>query len=629
MLHFWLTSSIALIGVDSLDGFRANLSSIEASVEFTYRVGFARSAEVCAGRVWSKGTVNLVRENKSLFVSGRWESDGNVERLVNLPSDERAREIESAREKGLNQIPGGEAEEFLLDSELVAGHKLAEAYVTVAPATLSGAQNHLITPFSWFLDRFPHDFERLQSSVPPGSQRSMLRGVHGGYATEDLILSVSTEDGDGHYVIAFDSSLQLLPRFDRRCEVWRENDTATINEMYLLDARRCKAGGFVPVEWVRLSFDIPDFKKTYPHFDPQGDLECPTTEVYCTHFRATTFQDTNPYPRLHREEGFILVASAGGTVRLPDSPTSLSMDDVRRIMGQKAFAQPPPGPTINLAEVEEFEKPRRRWTTWLTSAGLVLAGGLLLVAAYRRLRSIKVLGLLVAILIPVGCAPSAARQSPPLEARIDAAFHDENVLIDNSYPEVVLSLHIRNTGNCELLVTGVTPSCLCSLADESVFPACLKPGQGIVTNAKVEKRYNYQRLGIVWTFQTDHGEVQAISHVLMIPSARITPYQQGHPGITTGEPHVFKVLVQQVAHEADPWPEAQLLAPEGGLGIAQTDERSGPGPAQGFRFLERRYGIAVCDETLGDHKKELSVLTKDAAPLSIEGVLIVEIRRKT
>ncbi len=595
---------IAILGFDPTpeDAFFANYQATRCSLEFTYRSGAAKTADV--GRIWKQGKFTLQTELVLGFASGVWECDGHVERVLNRPAEELMERLEEERRAGRGTVRT--PIEYLFDSEIVASHQLGSREVSVVPGTQTDIYlKSPIGPFSWGSFKFP---EVLTHSWKQ-STRKAFASSHGGYATQDVLYSKTLNETEKTLLVAFDPSVGFLPRYARTMAYSRADDLAGIEEMYLVDARRCSYGGWVPVEWIQARFTIPHFRAKHPNDSLSDAFECPTSELSAGWFRAERFDDKTSEPAVQNNEGLTHLTSWGGIISLQDQPKTLSLTEMRTKLGLKIFVSRPIS-HIQPLEAGEFDSPpNSRWKVWIASVGLVLIGCAFLFAGYRRYRSARGL-LLILLLFVSGCA----EPTPALQTSIDPEVLAYDWRSDDA-PQS-LKLTIRNTGNCSITIREVKPGCACSIADSSAFPMELRPTKHTDAEVTIQRNYSYARQSLGWTFVTNHGEIRCTSPLFMFPRARLSPQQQYHPALYPGDEHAFAVVVHQVAQEDEAFPATNLSAPDS-LAIRQKETESNAGPAKGFKFRETSFDVVIVDQTLGAQKKEIALLAESGEKIAV------------
>ena len=91
----------------------------------------------------------------------------------------------------------------------------------------------------------------------------------------------------------------------------------------------------MPIEWYDISFDVPNFKSRFPNYDDSTDLAPPMTGVNATRFRASGFRDFSGPVALGEIKDVHSIGSIGGTIARPPKISSLSLGDVKKLLGKK------------------------------------------------------------------------------------------------------------------------------------------------------------------------------------------------------------------------------------------------------------------------------------------------------
>jgi hypothetical protein len=405
------------------------------------------------------------------------------------------------------------------------------------------------------------------------------------------------------YVVAYDASIGFLPRYVRLMMHDRSNDLGMIEEMYLVDARRCSYGGYVPCEWIQLSFDIEGFGAKYRDVKPGSVLEPPNSEVSIGWFRAEQFDDLLAEPAVQNDEGFTHLSSGGGTVAVPGRAKTLTLTEMRRALGLKVYTAPPVS-RIDSIEAHEFDgTSNSSLKVWIGCLLLILLGCGFLFVGYRRYRSVRML-LLFGTVVVLGCA----QPLPALQTTLTPAVIAYDWQADDAPASFTLS--IRNTGNCVLEIKEMKTGCSCALADSSAFPITLVPKDPCDVEIHIQRTSRYSKQSLVWTFLTDLGEIRCTNSFLMFPKAKISPKHQFAPALYPGDPHAFMVVAHEVTADGIPFPTAELKVPDG-LDVAEGESQSGVGPSEGFVFRERTFIVSVVDQDLGHHKREVVLVSGD------------------
>jgi len=428
---------------------------------------------------------------------------------------------------------------------------------------------------------------------------------------------MSLDEEHNSLVIAFDPSVGFLPRYARMHTHFKEDDSALVRELWMLTTRRCSSGGFVPTEWFETAFWITSFGKKYATFDHETVFECSSKEAEFVRFSATNFEDRKPELAIVCDEGFDSLHSAGGGVTLSNHPTSLTLIDIRNLLGLRPYAPTPKVPPIATAELEQFDRTENSTWKYILAAALVLIGCIVLAFGYRHYRTASLLVLLAA-LMTAGCA----KPTPALQAH----FTDENVHFDPQHADPTLLLEVRNTGNCALVIDKISGDCVCSLVGDTRLPVNLKRGAQLQTKVRVQRRYDLTPRHLSWTIKTDKGNIQCKTSVFMFPTATISPFSRNFQGLEVGEAVNFEIVSHRIWKEDVEQPSVILQVPDK-LRAEEKTRRTGHGPVAGYEFEETTYVISIEDSTvLGQHREEIKLQTAKGEALATGMVLWQRVR---
>jgi len=241
----------------------------------------------------------------------------------------------------------------------------------------------------------------------------------------DMVVAVYQDefepDGWGRLEIYHDPSVGFLPRFARRTV--GGSSGGTCKEYFLIKARPCSAGGFVPTEVYEANFDIDRPIRTNAlEFDSQAPAPPPRSKIYLRRLEAAGFKDFKGPVGLVKLENVKFIATRGGTTPLT-TKAPLTLSRLKTMLGRKLTDPAPSGfPAIDTAELNEFAVPPR--TNWLWYCLAIAAAFVVGAACLWRWRRFRAALLIAAVdgLGPIGCSPAA---SPVLRlaGAFDRAFH--------------------------------------------------------------------------------------------------------------------------------------------------------------------------------------------------------------
>ena len=381
-----------LVGSDPgpIDAFRANYAATKVDLDYLYRSGAAEASVAGGGRLWSARDLGLAADPKG-DLAGHWSCDGAVEAFrfgstASVAAKGRQQPFPpSSRKIRLSYVPDYEC---LTNGEWLVGHYIDEpdfssktltlVRLDGSPGLYGGSGPYHWWPMSPFTSLLAASFREVAPSRGTMDQ--------GGRPTEYEVYRKGPPGDWRQLEIYYDPAAGYLPRYARL--VVTLGPAAVISEFYLIDSGRCAAGGFVPTEWYSNVFKLDRFAADHPKYSHGAVLESRNRSTV-GHFRATRFADRLRPAELVRLDGVSLVNAPGGHVKLDRDPASLSLPEIRSLVGPKRMIQPPPLAmgTLDVAELDRFAKPTP--SRWALATTLAVATGLvgLALLAWRHARA--------------------------------------------------------------------------------------------------------------------------------------------------------------------------------------------------------------------------------------------------
>lgn len=608
-----------------MDAFRVNKASAKVDLRYRYTTGQADPAIL--RRLWSLREPEYDEKpdydeptklgyTKSEVV-GRWSCDGAIEYYDFATPDWLLRKL--AERKVRSSVTATEA--LYGESTLVGHHYLDQVstpYLLVwdheFPAVLGSGTG----PFLWW---GVHPFPQLLDYHTPGANPEHRTSQRDGHPVEVEIYE--HEPGRAPGVIArievsYDPSVGYLPRYARTLYIYKDKDEAHVTEMYMIETRRCSAGGFVPTEWYDTGFIVSGFTKRYPKYNDDTFLE-PSQRIRLGHFKATEFKDRSAPVGMERLEGVQGIMARGQVVaKLPRGIRSLTMADLKAIGGRNlthlttpglpnlggASPSPSGGPTLDTAELNQFSpKPRQSWPWYL---GLVTLVVFLCALVVRRRFAGRFFALLVICCGAAGCT----RNSQPPLARLSAHFAQNHVLFDVKSNQIPLKLVVRNEGNQALQLRGADGGCSCRRIDQSKFPSVLKPGENVDLDTVFSSGAQYRVQNFLITFDTDLGPIRASSTLLALPRHRMTPdavfttIQEGRQ-----KDWQFELVHRAIFRGDEPGPVVTLDVPPNFSASKVGSHSEAVSQAPELQFKDTTYSIVLRDDRLGMYKSPFTLRT--------------------
>ena len=376
----WIWIALATLGQATpgpLDGFRANYASIKAAMDYQYLGG---TLDGDPSRIWEERKPVFV-ENRASAIVGHWACDGVSELYRYRSSDEvleLAKQNPPRREasKMLFQVRVVDKVEALWDGETLASHAASPyntapekefswtaiqiSTVSEEPATLTDGRG----PFYW---GFSYTFPQILKARFPGVIPTRRHSQRGGHAVEVETYRQDSPNGARlQFEVSYDPMIGYLPRFARIISVNPSGD-AIAKEMYLVEAKHCAAGGFVPTEWYDTFVMVEGFAKRFPNYDADTVLQT-EGRVGAGHFLASSFGNLKGPVALTDLKDVNTISTPGGWIPLR-SKNALTLTNIKTLAGTR-LSNPTLHtvlPHLDATEMHEFDAPAEGGgrSTWL------------------------------------------------------------------------------------------------------------------------------------------------------------------------------------------------------------------------------------------------------------------------
>ena len=451
-------------------------------------------------------------------------------------------------------------------------------------------------PFYWWGKcRFPIVIEEEFKYARVNRAQSLVNG----YRTEVEIYTQKTDDVrslDIHY----DPSIGYLPRYPRVCGP-ANRTTHGVKEMYMLDARPCAAGGFVPFEWYSVSYYVDNFPRRFPAYDHNTVLKPSYHLVGIGHYKALRMTDRKKTVTLEKLTGITRIATNEGAVSLRSIPDRMGLDEVESRL-QSVFAHPKhPPPAVDTDELRRFMKPPVRNTGWYS----VLVGGLvftMILAGFLVLRHRGLFFLLILVLpISPGCGGSPSSSAPQLAAEVSPSLIIYE--LNKSLLDVTLLVTNKSTQNVKLFQA--SGGCSCRKIDQRCLPADLKPGQGVALPIRLADDGSYDPRGFVLALLTDHGPRERLVKYVALPRHRLSPGSINLGTLIDGQEEkevYFDLVHREVFERGKPHAETSLQVPPQfsmeSTGSHETDLLED----RGLVYVDKSYRLTLRNKDYGLNK---------------------------
>jgi len=616
MILLVMLSACVMIEPGPLDGFRANFAAIKVEADYEFIRSFVDPRVIVERSFWTDPSFASVEIDESRLV-GQWQCDGITQYfLFGSPQDlidKVSKEpVEKRGAKMRRQyVPRIEA---LYDGTTYVGHPIADysqgdpRYLAASADTKVGLVALGKAPLFWWLETpFPQLIEAKFGGVVPEWKRVMRQGR----PLECEIYRINYGKTFQQLEVSFDPSLGFLPRLIR--SVTGGGGTAQVWEFYLIDAKPCKAGGFVPTEWYESEFKATGMPDDY---DDMTSL-VPDARVLVGHLKVNKLKDRDRPVSLQYLKGVRAIAAIGGMVPLAETGT-LSIGEVKSLTGRKLTeAGRLALPNLDTEELKATMEPPSRTSGFAVACAIIglASGALLLYARYWKSSHLLV------VAACLGAAPGCGTVVGPPIAKLSGVFAPDAVLYDLDQFEIPLTLVVRNDGNVTLNLLKADGGCSCRKIDAAAFPKLLRPGEAMPVSIRISQDRRTTAQVLALNFETDHGVIEARAPLTAISRNLLEPEAVSFTTLNEGQPWNFEVVHRQVYETSKTKPASRLVTPAG-LIITKAHSRSGEVKSSpGLSYEDTTYRVDLNDPIGGLHKSRIQVVADEGRKLCQSDVL--------
>ena len=587
-----------MMEVTPLDAVRVNLASIQADVEFTIESGFADRSAVSNLRAL-KGEIGLVPDRNRTIV-GLWECDGTSQHFSTGPLPD----VElSARElrKTARVVSTPRLMEGIFDGDLAAWHsENVEGSKILHVKRVKDCPGYNHGPLSWLSPQpFPESFDQIFPNSKPTYSTISRDGRPYELATYSRPVPQGWVRGD----VRYDPSVGYLPRFARIVDCSKEmHGVGLVAEFHLIEARPCAAGGFVPMEWYEIKYDVDAIESHYKAIDDATRFAPNRDRVVVDHFRATALRDRNETVKLTRLKQIGLISGLGGSIALAKPPVAMTLTQVVNLLGRKNL-EPSPRvfPALDNEELHRFEVARSR--PWWPYATIGAGALILIVVLIGRWRTRGLWAVLFVVFMGSGCN----REPSKPVIRLAADFTKPSLLYEPGRQVIDAELVVRNVGNRGIHLTGANGGCACRQVDRSKLPIDLAPGQRLALGVQLTDRKDYRPQTVTFNWETESGELHTPVDLLAIPRHDLSPEVVSIAADSESGAMAFDLVHRQVLEGGAVWPRCELVLPPRFTIVSQESRKGRMADAPDYQCLDTTYHLRLADQELGTRKESIAL----------------------
>lgn len=632
MLAALMTCFVLQAPVGPLDGFRANFASIRAELDFDFQVGEFHENN---WRPWDEPLPEFLETRPDDRILGHWACDGRTEYyLVSSPPEllERARKSARRQEgnKASYQVYALPKTEFLWDGETVCWHydnphrstdtrNRHWISVTAEPINDKNQLGNVKGPFFSGLGAFPRELERYRGTVPGRYQL-----VKSGRPLDVEVYRMSTSVNDGwlQLEVHYDPSVGFLPRFVRSISYDGEDDVAHVMEFFLADARPSASGGFVPYEWYDWYHAVGGFSKKFKNYEYNQDISELPARLGFGHFKARNLKSLDQPVALKELSEVRSISGRGGIVQLERKKPSLTLMDIKSLLGKKLWMPPPsPLPTLNIdtEELHRFDRPAGHSPVaiylWGGLAALVCLAGWI---ARKRVGAGKTSVLLIVTWSSACCGCGAARQ--PV-VKVAAQYEEKIVYLEPRTSEMRVRLVLRNDGNVPLHIRKVDGDCTCRKVDQAALPAVVRPGDEIGLTVAMSPPRTSGPQGSAYEIETDEGSLRATAGFVTLVAHAFDPEIVSNTRIVENEPWSFTFTHRVIFDDAEINAAHGLRFPAAFQVASERTESGAVAFARKYQYRDTTYRLTLKESSPGDGRDVIRLV--NAAGTTVQEVPVL------
>lgn len=191
------------------------------------------------------------------------------------------------------------------------------------------------------------------------------------------------------------------------------------------------------------------------------------------------------------------------------------------------------------------------------------------------------------------------------------AFNSEFVVYDATKPQLDFNLVVNNSGNIPLKILGANGGCSCRKIDKSGFPAVVLAGEELKIPVTFTSPKEFRQQSIVFSFETDHGNLTAPASLTALPSVHLSPSSIYIGTLAEGQ-HIspVEVVFRRIEPSGSPSQPMTLGATENIEMELAAEHSASCEFSPDYRVTDRTYRVRLKNEAVGDFKEILGI--KDA-----------------
>ena len=618
-----MSSSVLLIGLIlsqvrptyPIDGYYANMADTKAKIKYRYRHGFTTKQAIFDLRKWPRDPLVFAEDSVQSRLS-EWSSDGSAQHLRS-EYEYPEQYIEKFHQSKLNGdehedpkevvFPAKIGIDVLWNNEIQVEYRFGASDIYVGFRVSPGLSLRAHGPTCWwgtvrFTDSLREEFAKLVPSVH-------IMNINGFSTVVEVYQHDLSSDDWFRMQIYYDPSIGFLPRYVR--SVATTHNKTYCKEIYLIDAKPCSAGGFVPLEWYETIFtgDVPT--RLLPSELDRSDGPSPIAKVGVGHCKVTSFEDLTQNVSMVGLDSARHINAQGGSISF-DPRKALTIASLQSALGKKLTTpRATVMPTLDIEELQKFETAPRG--SWLPAMLIAIACFIICGFTARRKISSRFFPVLI---LPLVCSQFGCNQSQRPIAQVVARFNQSYVVFDEGTASIPLKLSVRDQGNVPLRIFKIDGGCTCRSVDLTGFPITLASGDIRDVPVSLNSSPKAAAVAYRFKFETDNGVLYSEVPIVLLAKHTFHPEAISIASLGERESHQFEITHRSVFRK-DEAPDIAMLETSDDFDFEETARHTATvSIAPDQQYQDVKYNVQMNNFNVGLNRSAIRLRSADGLILA-------------
>jgi hypothetical protein len=592
-----------------MDAFQLNIKQSHVSMDFEYKIFIAQDTPFDYKTFALKKTWRPATE-PSVTIKGTWEFDGEVEHLTVRPDGvQRADKTKPAPLRPVDCMFDGNTFAY---RRLDPKQDIIQVLNTIRPVFA------VYGPYDWWGLPF-RSLMRLE--FPDAKAERQLSNVASAHLERE-VYEKTLKAGVERLVLHYDPALNFLPRYVRLAVVHdehaRKSALTPVKEFILVDFEASPSGGIVPTEYVDAFFLVKGYAlgsdiKTDTALQASGLIQL-------GHFKTLAMRNLRSPVRMANLADVQHVASVGGFVRVPRGTETLTLDQVKNMIGNKILPSnkpnlPAPSTKLNVPPPPAKSGLRTSLSMIrrLKYIGFPIVAILCVRLWYKTPRKAlrQSVCLLSIAFASSGCSKAQPLPTPISIPKLEVKFIEPFILYNPSESLLNMKVAITNSWDHSLVLVDADAGCSCRQLDKSVFPLKLAPGQSQTLTLSYKPKDLMEPEYLAFTISTTIGTMKCGAPLFTLPKHALSPKSLYLIYNENDGKQTCEVIHRTIVPKDTAFDSVVMRGPDEDRGLScvldsiKEDKLSDDPP---LRFRDTTYVVTVSATKFGTYKDELRLV---------------------